>query len=65
MYFETWKYYVSEALARAYKFFFLSVHSGVLPPPPPQYQIAGYATGYSIDVGGNDRVTYLALLQEM
>ena len=32
--------YVSEALARAYKlhvhvFFFLSVHLGGLPPPPP------------------------------
>ena len=43
--------YVSEALARGYKLhmhdFFSSVGTfgGLAPPPPPQYQKAGYATG--------------------
>ena len=44
--------YVSEALARAYKLqFFLSVHLGVLPPPPHTKKLATLLQGPHCQAG--------------
>ena len=58
MYFESWKYmFLRRSLAQYKYILFLSVHLGVL-PPPPQYQKAGYASDFKhrlytmVDPGG-------------
>ena len=63
MYFETWKYIYFWGTYKLY--FFLSVHLGVLaPPPPPQYPKAGYATGFFLSTSDKRTSDKLSGCQE-